>query len=100
MTSASTIKSWFERAEQEGADYMVVVCDSYDYTDYPVYCDAEKARKTIAKPGDMQRVMEVYDIRLGWDAQSRGRVWNAPKDDRAQKATLRAFAELAERDAR
>lgn len=45
--------------------HLVVVCDSFDYEDYPVYVDAtEDVHAVVAKYNgpNMQRVMEVYDL--------------------------------------
>lgn len=80
--SFQTIRGWFREAESKGAAYMVVVCDTYDHEDYPIHCeDADEARAKVSAPGEMQGVMEVYDVALGWDAQSVGRVWNLPAKD-------------------
>ena len=77
--SLNDLKDWFARAEAGGAACMVVCSDTWDHEDYPINCaDADAARKAVNEPGDMQRVMEVYDIALGWDAQKTGRVWNLP----------------------
>ena len=71
------IKQWFEKAQEEKATHMVIICDTFDYGDYPVNFHSEAAaRRRCEQPGDMQRVMEVYKIELGWEAQSSGRVMN------------------------
>ena len=76
-TTIEDLKHWFEDAQARGASHLVVVCDSFSYEDYPVYCQSKaQALKRVSKPGDMQRVMEVYDISLGWEAQAKGRSWN------------------------
>ena len=80
MTSATEIKSWFDQAEKDGATHMLVVCDQFDYEDYSVPCNSlEEAQQKVAEPGDMQKVMEVYDISLGWEAQATGMSWNLPE---------------------
>ena len=77
--SALEISKWFAEGVQKGSRYMVVVCDTFDHDDYPVFCaTADEARRKAAKPGQMQRVMEVYDLAESWASQSRGRVWNLP----------------------
>jgi hypothetical protein len=49
---------------------MVVVCDTFDWSDYPVGARSEKeAREIAAKPGEMQKVMEVYRLADDWDEQ-------------------------------
>lgn len=78
--SALEISRWFARGVTEGHTYMVVVCDTWDHSDYPIYCkDAEEARKKANSPGSMQRTMEVYDLSESWASQSIGRVWNLPR---------------------
>lgn len=43
---------------------MLVICDTFDYDDYPVYVKTEAdCLMRHRNPGDMQRVMEVYDLR-------------------------------------
>lgn len=62
-TRLEEIKWWWDRAKENKAKYLVVMCDTYDYEDYPVECKtAEEARLRRDCPGDMQRVMEVYDM--------------------------------------
>lgn len=58
---------------------MIVVCDTYNHEDYPVYVmpgeDAQSdVRKMVEEYGkkSMQRVMEVYKLELGKDAQFLG----------------------------
>ena len=75
--SLQDIRGWFQKAEAQGYTHMLVVCDTFDHEDYPVYCNSEaEARKRDDKPGDMQRVMEVYKVELGWEAQAEGRSRN------------------------
>lgn len=78
MTTKAQIASWFDRGVAEGASHMLVLCDTFDYDDYPVYVNTvEEARERYNKPGDMQRVMEVYNLSMDKDAQlDKGRVFN------------------------
>jgi hypothetical protein len=60
------IEVWFDRGVAQKATHMLVVCDSYDHEDYP--CFANGDADVIEKHGyydgkNMQRVMEVYDLR-------------------------------------
>jgi hypothetical protein len=63
MTSQQEISDWFDRGVSRQAKYMVVVCDTFDYEDYPCFAatDDECLRK-VENPGPAQRVMEVYDL--------------------------------------
>ena len=35
--SRGDLKRWFEEGVEEGASHMIVVCDTFDYEDYPVF---------------------------------------------------------------
>jgi hypothetical protein len=77
--SVTYIQSCFNRAKAQGASHMIMVCDTFDYEDYPVFVQSdldvrEEVRRMDGK--NMQRVMEVYKISLGWEAQSVGIVFN------------------------
>lgn len=65
------LRGWFQSAKQSpNLRYMVIRCDTFDWTDYPSYYEtAEDAKKIVANPGDMQKVMEVYDLRMDMEAQ-------------------------------
>ena len=65
MISRDEIREWLEEAREMGATHMLVVCDTFDWEDYPVF----------VKPGDsihdniahfhgknMQKIMEVYSM--------------------------------------
>jgi hypothetical protein len=66
------ISKWFDFAKQSGFAYMIIVCDMFEYTDYPVYVYAgnnlrERANRVIAT--DMQVIMECYDLSMDKEAQ-------------------------------
>lgn len=64
MTTRDEISEWFDRGVADGKSYMLVICDTFDHDDYPSYFDSEAdARKTADKPGEMQRLMEAYDLK-------------------------------------
>jgi len=71
------IERWFDRGLNSEDRYMLIVCDTYDHEDYPVYCLNESdARKRMESPGNMQRVMECYDLRADKKRQlSMNRCW-------------------------
>ncbi len=78
-TTPTTLSCWFDDGIKQNATHMIVVCDTFDYVDFPVYVmPGEDARKRAQKEGngEMQRVTEVYDLR---------------KDKAAQFAEERAF---------
>ena len=57
------VQAWVDAAARDGVPYLVVVCDTFDWTDYPVRCASrEDADALVDDPGSMQRVMEVVDL--------------------------------------
>lgn len=66
-TTRSEISSWFDRMITAGATHMIVVCDTFDWDDYPVYVFPEQnIHRTLNgyNNKNMQRVMEVYSAAL------------------------------------
>jgi hypothetical protein len=76
----SDIKRWFEEGVSEGATHMIVVCDTFDHEDYPVFVkpgeDVREKEKSY-KGREMQRVMEVYNLGMEMSEQlSQRRAFN------------------------
>jgi hypothetical protein len=77
-TTVQDIRRWLARADEDD-EFMVVVCDTFDYEDYPVFCTASECIERVEDPGSMQRVMEVYDLSMDLEAQLRERrAWHPP----------------------
>jgi hypothetical protein len=58
------IEGWFDRGVKQKSRHMIVVCDSFDYDDYPVFTTTDdECLQRYKNPGEMQRVREVYDLR-------------------------------------
>jgi hypothetical protein len=74
MTSREDLRGWFNEGLELGATHMVIKYDDFDYEDYPVFILPGYDVRKIAEKGD--KTMEVYNLSLGWEAQSLGRVWN------------------------
>lgn len=58
-------KYWLERAETLGAKYLMVICDTFDYSDYPVFImtDAELLEKQkYYSSASMQDIMEIIPL--------------------------------------
>lgn len=65
VTTRQDITEWFNRGKTEGAAYMIVACDTFDWEDYPVYVkptDDLLARVKEYDGPNMQKIMEVYDL--------------------------------------
>lgn len=67
-TSRTELSNWFDRGVTQGASHMIVVCDTFDWEDYPVFVTPTAERPISAEVAahngpNMQKVMEVYDLR-------------------------------------
>lgn len=73
-TTKADIAQWMEEGKTKGATHLIVVCDTFDWEDYPVfvypkgekpddwsYDDLEAAKAHFDGP-NMQKVMGVYPI--------------------------------------
>lgn len=58
------VNRWIETGKKKGASYLIVVCDTFSYEDYPVYVkpeeDLEKLKSKYSQ--NMQRIMEIIDL--------------------------------------
>jgi len=63
---------WFRTAKEQGATHVIVVCDTFDHEDYPVYVKPGQSARAIASEYDgknMQRLMEVYNMSMDLEQQ-------------------------------
>lgn len=78
-TTREDIRAWLESGKEQGALFMIVATDTFDYEDYPVYvlkgADVKKEVERLrAEP--MTKVMEVYSYGRDLDEQlAQGRPW-------------------------
>lgn len=78
-TTKEDILRWLESGKEEGATHLIVVCDTFDWEDYPVFVSPQENvhEKEEHYNGNMQRVMEVYNLSMDWDQQlNQGRSFN------------------------
>lgn len=78
-TTQDVIRGWLERAVENKATHMIVVTDTWNYEDMPVFVQAHEDvnAKLSGIKGAYTRVMEVYNLALSIDDQLReDRVWN------------------------
>ena len=76
------IEEWFDRGVREKEEFMIVVCDTYDHDDYPVYTSKKNYAKEYAEHNgeNMQRIMEVYNLKMSKKKQmAERRAFNGPK---------------------
>lgn len=66
MTTKQTISKWFDDGVKDGQMFMFVMCDTYDWEDYPRYARTVEDAKFVKLlyPSDMQKIMEIYDLRI------------------------------------
>jgi hypothetical protein len=64
MTSYNEIKKWYNEGKKAKYKYMTVICDTFDWEDYPSYGDSPKVA------GNMEKVMEVYDLSRPFETQN------------------------------
>ena len=56
---------WLDEAKEQEAKFIVVVCDCFDYEDFPVYCKTEYAKNVAVEEYSamaMHRIMEVIEL--------------------------------------
>ena len=66
------ISGWLAKGHDLGASHMIVVCDTFDWDDYPVYVYPNEDPREVASRYDgenMQKIMEVYNYRLSLQEQ-------------------------------
>lgn len=71
-TTQEDIRTWFKDGVKRKATHMVVACDTFDYSDYPVFVTTADDVATVASAAhaaNMQKVMEVYDLNMDMEAQ-------------------------------
>lgn len=71
MTSQSQIRQWLNEAPKD-ATHMLVICDTFDYGDYPKYVLAGQNVHLIAEANNgpnMTKLMEVYNLSLDHEEQ-------------------------------
>ncbi len=71
-TSMQQLQEWHQRGLDQKSNYMIIVCDTFSYEDYPVYvegsADDAREKKEEYNKESMQRVMEVYDLSIPFEA--------------------------------
>ena len=78
--SKGMIREWLRRGKESGATHVIIVCDTWDYEDYPSYInpgESVQEKLDYYQRADMQRVMEVYDLSMDIESQlAEGRAWH------------------------
>lgn len=79
------IKSWLYEGLEKSAKYIIIVCDTYDWEDYPVFIgenDDFWSRYNHYDGQNMQKIMEVYDLSMDIEQQlNEHRARHLPNDN-------------------
>lgn len=71
---------WFDEGVELGATHMVVICDTFDYDDFPVYVMPGQDARRVAEEKSSEplaRLMEVFNLSMSKnDQMSSGRAFN------------------------
>jgi hypothetical protein len=71
-TSRSDIERWYKSGKSQNKKWLIVVCDTFDYEDYPVYASTDKEfwyEYDHHNGQNMQCIMESYDLTKSLDSQ-------------------------------
>lgn len=90
-TTKDDIRGWIERGKEQGASHVIVMCDTWDYTDYPAFAMPGDDPRDVAKKagGELARPLECYDLSMDIEAQLDARraqnwtPWPRPTPDTA-----------------
>jgi len=71
VTTQCMIKDWLNDAVCNGADFLIIACDTFDWDDYPVPASRLGfwAKYNHLNSSNMQKVMEVYDLSMNLQSQ-------------------------------
>lgn len=65
MTTKTELLHWFVEHKTKGYKYMIIMCDTFDNSDYPIGCKNDKeCLKRLDEKNEMERVMEVYNLEM------------------------------------
>lgn len=65
MTKTEDLSRWFDDGVRQRATHMVVVCDTFDWSDYPVYVKPGEDPQKIFNENNgpnMTKAMECYAL--------------------------------------
>ena len=76
----SEIRKWVESGIKTGATHVIIVCDTFDHEDYPVYVkqnESVKDRVSYYQRASMQEIMEIYNLSMNIESQlNEYRAWH------------------------
>lgn len=80
-TSKDEIRQWLLQAKNDGATHVIIVCDKWDFQDFPVQVkpdqDVHEVEDKYRQDPDTHKVMEVYHLGMSIEDQlAEGRAFN------------------------
>lgn len=71
MTTRDDIRGWLKEGQRQGASHVIVACDMFDYSDFPVYVLSPKtSREEVKRITDGGNgIMECYNLSLDLEEQ-------------------------------
>lgn len=83
VTTKADIKRWFKHGMANNQKWMLIVCDTFNYEDYPAYAkdDSEFWDKyDHYDDNNMQKIMETYNLEKDMNEQlGYNRCYETPK---------------------
>jgi len=82
VASRTDVDRWIATAKEEGNKFIISVCDTFDYDDYPMYAKDEKElekKKEEVRNASMQRINEVITINEDgsvYECEHKEKWWN------------------------
>lgn len=71
-TSINDLRRWLKQGKDKKASHMMIICDTFDWKEYPIYVMPTQIAKDIYNSFHMkneQKVMEVYNLFKDIDIQ-------------------------------
>jgi len=64
---SETLKEWIEEGIKNKNKYLIVVCDTFDQEEYPIFCkdDKEFSFQKEEHNKNMQRVVTIINLSTG-----------------------------------
>lgn len=73
MITVQDLRNWYNSGVEQNFSHLIVVCDTFDYEDFPVYVkqgqDFYSKYNEYTCGKNMARIMEVYDLSVPFDKQ-------------------------------
>lgn len=76
------ISNYFDQGVKNKYDYLFIVCDTFDYEDFPVYVKKDDYQKEFdrIRNAEMTSITEVYDLSKDKQKQlNEYRAFNGPR---------------------